>query len=305
MWLRCFFGVLLCCFGALTAQGQELLPAHGSSSGSRLVVPDLPEQAARVWTDATGKYQVAGTLSAATSDTATLVNSEGRGKPVPLASLSELDQIYVRQLIAPRVDVTSRVILGRVVKVLDGDTLRVANALESVVTVRLNGIDAPESSQAFGHEAVEKLRDFCMDKMVRVEVGEVDRYGRSLAQVYVNDAWLNRNMVSSGLAWHYVEYSKDENLHKAEALAQAGKRGIWSEAERIAPWDWRNGVRAKTVAPVNVESTRETDVTVYLTKTGTHYHSSGCRHLSKSKIPVPLSRATSAYTPCQHCSPPR
>lgn len=48
------------------------------------------------------------------------------------------------------------------------------------------------------------------------------------------------------------------------------------------------------------------EVTVYITKTGTKYHSAGCQHLSKSCNPISLSDAkASGYTPCSKCNPPR
>lgn len=45
--------------------------------------------------------------------------------------------------------------------------------------------------------------------------------------------------------------------------------------------------------------------TVYITKTGSKYHSDGCRYLSRSCIPVSLSEAISeGYEPCSVCDPP-
>jgi hypothetical protein len=49
----------------------------------------------------------------------------------------------------------------------------------------------------------------------------------------------------------------------------------------------------------------EEAVTVYVTRTGKKYHSSGCRYLRKSKIPVTLKEAKRQYEPCKVCRPPR
>jgi hypothetical protein len=58
----------------------------------------------------------------------------------------------------------------------------------------------------------------------------------------------------------------------------------------------------KSSAPAQVE---KKDVTVYVTRTGAKYHRSGCRYLSKSKIPMSLSSAKAAgYGPCSVCNPP-
>jgi len=58
----------------------------------------------------------------------------------------------------------------------------------------------------------------------------------------------------------------------------------------------------KSSAPAQVE---KKDITVYVTRTGAKYHRSGCRYLSKSKIPMSLSSAKAAgYGPCSVCNPP-
>ncbi len=47
------------------------------------------------------------------------------------------------------------------------------------------------------------------------------------------------------------------------------------------------------------------EITVYVTRSGKCYHRAGCRYLSKSKIPMPLSEAKKRYRPCSVCNPPR
>lgn len=44
--------------------------------------------------------------------------------------------------------------------------------------------------------------------------------------------------------------------------------------------------------------------TVYITKTGSKYHRSGCRYLSRSQIPISLESAMRSYGPCSVCKPP-
>jgi competence protein ComEC len=53
------------------------------------------------------------------------------------------------------------------------------------------------------------------------------------------------------------------------------------------------------------EEESDNSQTVYVTNTGTKYHAAGCRHLSKSKIPISLSQAKQKYEPCSVCNPPR
>lgn len=48
----------------------------------------------------------------------------------------------------------------------------------------------------------------------------------------------------------------------------------------------------------------ETNITVYVTKTGEKYHRQGCSFLRASAIPMALQDASVKHTPCSKCSPP-
>src|SRR3989344_2200023 len=81
-----------------------------------------------------------------------------------------------------------------VIKVIDGDTLVVSMDVKSV-TISLAGSDTPETVdprkpvQCFGKEASEKAKQILTGTSVRIEMdpsqGELDKYGRLLAYVYV------------------------------------------------------------------------------------------------------------------------
>lgn len=43
--------------------------------------------------------------------------------------------------------------------------------------------------------------------------------------------------------------------------------------------------------------------TVYVTRYGKSYHLPSCRFLTKSRRPIPLSKAARRYKPCSHCLP--
>jgi len=66
---------------------------------------------------------------------------------------------------------------GRVVRVLDGDTVDVLDAGKSSHRVRLAGIDAPEKGQAFGTRAKQLLLELAGGKSVEVSWHKRDRYG--------------------------------------------------------------------------------------------------------------------------------
>jgi len=46
-------------------------------------------------------------------------------------------------------------------------------------------------------------------------------------------------MIRDGYAWNYVKYSKSETFGQLEQEARDAGRGLWSDAEPIAPWEFR------------------------------------------------------------------
>ena len=70
-----------------------------------------------------------------------------------------------------------------------------------------------------------------------------DRYGRSVARVYVDNVDVCAELVRQGMAWVYRKYAKDESLYEIEKKAQEANRGLWSspETKQIPPWEWRRG----------------------------------------------------------------
>lgn len=67
---------------------------------------------------------------------------------------------------------------GRVVGILDGDTIDVLTATNTQVRIRLAGIDAPEKKQPFGQSSKQMLSDLVFSKGVTIEWSKKDRYGR-------------------------------------------------------------------------------------------------------------------------------
>ena len=95
----------------------------------------------------------------------------------------------------------AEVILGRVVGVSDGDTITVLTREHKQIKVRLASIDAPEKAQPFGERSKQSLASLCFDKDVRLATEGRDRYGRTIATVYVEKVDANAQQVSRGLAW--------------------------------------------------------------------------------------------------------
>ena len=130
--------------------------------------------------------------------------------------------------------------LGRVVGILDGDTLRVMHD-GTAVKVRLYGIDAPEKKQAFGTQARQFTSDLVFKQTVLVLSHGSDRYGRLLGDVWLADGHtLSQVLVRAGMAWWYRQYAQDDTtLAALEAEARVARRGLWVDAVPVPPWEWR------------------------------------------------------------------
>jgi endonuclease YncB( thermonuclease family) len=131
---------------------------------------------------------------------------------------------------------------GRVVGVVDGDTLDVLQDGRSV-RIRLEGVDCPERAQPWSRRATTLVSDLAFGRTASVRVVTVDRYCRQVARVEVEGRDLSRELLRSGLAWHFKLYNQDSDLADLETQARAQRRGLWSQADPIPPWEWRRGKR--------------------------------------------------------------
>lgn len=131
-------------------------------------------------------------------------------------------------------------IQGKVIRVLDGDTIEVLQD-KKPVRIRLANIDAPEKKQAFGRWSANQLKALLAAQPVTVTYTQTDRYGRIIGHVFTtNGTDASRFMVQSGAAWVYERYNEDESLPALQREAQEQKRGLWADANPVPPWEWRN-----------------------------------------------------------------
>jgi micrococcal nuclease len=120
-------------------------------------------------------------------------------------------------------------------RVIDGDTVELANGEH----LRYIGMDTPEivapgkPIECFGREAAAKNKELVEGKTVRLEkdVSERDKYGRLLRYVWVNDVFVNLELVKAGyaIASTYppdVRYSAE--FVAAEKQAREEKLGLWN-----------------------------------------------------------------------------
>ncbi|HBG27471.1 MAG: hypothetical protein A2Y10_02760 [Planctomycetes bacterium GWF2_41_51] len=99
-----------------------------------------------------------------------------------------------------------------------------------------------------------------------------------------------------GLASSEQTFKHAEQFKQFEIFARQTAKGIW-------------GVQAIITAAVqdsnNIKLSDNDETTVYVTKSGTKYHTKDCRFLRKSSTPIKLSEAKTKYSPCSVCKPPQ
>jgi endonuclease YncB( thermonuclease family) len=150
---------------------------------------------------------------------------------------------------------------GRVVRVVDGDTVTVLVGGGVQHTVRLAGIDAPEKAQRYGDRAKRLLSDLVFGAEVDVEYEKRDRYGRIVGKVVRNGRDASLSLIEAGYAWHFKRYAAEQSktdratYANAEDVARRARRGLWSEPTPLPPWEWRAQRRAtQRPAPASRET---------------------------------------------------
>ncbi len=104
---------------------------------------------------------------------------------------------------------------GYVVKVYDGDTITIVSKLpfnESPLykwSVRLYGIDCPEikgkneEEKEIAQIAKKEVEKLCLNKNIKLENVNLDKYGRILANVLIDDINISNFLINKKLAVSY------------------------------------------------------------------------------------------------------
>ena len=140
---------------------------------------------------------------------------------------------------------------GRIIAVYDGDTATLlAPGGEKKYQIRFFGMDAPEAAQEYGSVSKEALSRMILGRDVRVEVMNVDLYGRAVGKVFLDDLYVNGAMVRGGHAWHYAAYAPDEaDLAAAQQEARYERRGLWNGPPPQPPWEYRKEAKSQERSP--------------------------------------------------------
>ena len=129
---------------------------------------------------------------------------------------------------------------GVVTLVVDGDTVHVrATPNAEPRSVRIQGIDAPESCQPHGRVATQALKDLVLGRTVSVATSQQDDYGRDLAVLHLGRDDVGQRMVSAGHAWSY-RFRQDPGPYGAQELhARQMRSGLFSDSAAEYPGKFR------------------------------------------------------------------
>lgn len=128
---------------------------------------------------------------------------------------------------------------GVVTSVTDGDSLWIKLPDGKGVEVRLRDIDAPEICQPWGPDARKALTELVKDKVVTLQGGGRDGYGRVVGAVLVDELNVGPWMVENGHAWSARSRWDQGPLVKQEKVARALARGLHAQGGAVQPWEWR------------------------------------------------------------------
>lgn len=222
----------------------------------------------------------------------------------------------------------SKLIIGVVRNVLDGDTVEVFHD-GRVVQYELAGADAPDiiENQERQLPGSGEAREYLISVLDGEQVGlyidpknRSDIRGRPLAYLYrmPDQLFVNLELVRLGHAKHARDPGGWNNavLLWAQGRAKEAKKGVWDpdrkrmllpQVNPVEPDQKKVEAKIEPAAEVAADDEPPAEhapsETVYITKSGSKYHTKDCQHVGESAIEKPRSSITGTHKPCKVCKP--
>ena len=101
---------------------------------------------------------------------------------------------------------------AKVVDVYDGDTIKCVFPIHNKLyrwNCRIAGVDTPEirtrckPEKAFGYTVRDLLREKILNKVIYLQCGEFDKYGRLLVNILCDDCLVNDWLIENNYAFAY------------------------------------------------------------------------------------------------------
>lgn len=130
------------------------------------------------------------------------------------------------------------VLSGKVVTVIDGNTVEVLANDNETYKIMLHGIDCPELNQEYGDAAKRYLERLLDGREVTMEVVGKNRYGVRQAIIMIEDLDPRFELLKAGLAWT-SETNPIPELEAVKEKARDKGKGLWKEDDPTPPWIYR------------------------------------------------------------------
>lgn len=134
---------------------------------------------------------------------------------------------------------TNSEIAGKVVNVIDGNTVEIISGDLDRMKIYFFGIDAPELDQEYGDRAKKLMEKITLNKNVVVQITGKDRLGHRIGIILIEGNVDPRlEMLKEGLAWT-AEKNAIPELESLKEHARAKNRGLWRQDDPVPPWVFR------------------------------------------------------------------
>jgi endonuclease YncB( thermonuclease family) len=133
--------------------------------------------------------------------------------------------------------ISGQIIKGKIIYVTDGDTF-IFQSDSCKYKIRMLGIDAPEMSQTYGADSRYWLSTY-MHKPGTIVLKNIDKYGRHVATLYINNININQLSVRLGKSWYAPQFYKNSAFAYAMDSAKSESKGLWIYSNPIPPWVYR------------------------------------------------------------------
>lgn len=127
---------------------------------------------------------------------------------------------------------------GKVVTVIDGNTIEIVTAENETYKIILQGIDSPELEQEYGDKAKKYLEKLVLNKSVSVKIQGKDRLGNRLGIIEMEGEDPRHELLKEGLAWT-SEKNPIADLEMIKEKAREKGKGLWKDENPTAPWVFR------------------------------------------------------------------
>lgn len=163
-----------------------------------------------------------------------------------------LNKLTVKNIIGKDIQPAYSIKQYKLIEVVDWDTIKIQDNNWDIKSVRLIGIDAPESNttrygyiECFGESASYHLKEILeWNDYIQIEFdasqGSYDKYGRMLWYLILNGENINEQMIKDWYAFEYtynLPYKYQEEFKKAESDARLSSRWLWESTT----CNWKRG----------------------------------------------------------------